>query len=41
MLKELGDGYFVILVNESHDVSYEQKMNVVLQYVDRMGFVME
>ncbi|XP_047268079.1 zinc finger MYM-type protein 1-like [Capsicum annuum] len=41
ILEELNGGYFSLLVDESFDVSHKEKMDIILRYVDRMGFVME
>ena len=41
ILEELGDGYFSILVDESHDVPCTQQMTLILRVVDKRGFVMK
>ena len=41
ILEELGDDYFAILVDKSHDVSCKQQMTIVLRYGDKRNFVME
>ncbi|XP_057545809.1 uncharacterized protein LOC130824809 [Amaranthus tricolor] len=41
ILKELGDDYFPILVDESRDVSCKKQMGLLLTYVDKKGFIME
>ena len=41
ILKELGDDYFAILVDESRDFSCKQQMALVLRYVDKRGFVIK
>ncbi|XP_055826594.1 uncharacterized protein LOC129895003 [Solanum dulcamara] len=41
IIKELNGDYFSLLVDESFDVSHKEQMAVVLQYVDRRGFVIE
>ncbi|XP_049373450.1 uncharacterized protein LOC125838434 [Solanum verrucosum] len=40
ILEELNGDYFALLVDESFDISRKEQMTIVLQYVDRMGFVM-
>ncbi|XP_049388127.1 uncharacterized protein LOC125852440 [Solanum stenotomum] len=40
ILEELNGDYFVLLVDESFDISRKEQMAIVLRYVDRMGFVM-
>ncbi|XP_015170426.1 zinc finger MYM-type protein 1-like [Solanum tuberosum] len=41
IIKKLNGDYFSLLVDKSFDVSRKEQMTVVLQYVDRRGFVME
>nr|XP_016502888.1 PREDICTED: zinc finger MYM-type protein 1-like [Nicotiana tabacum] len=41
IIKELNGDYFALLVDESFNVSQKEQMAIVLQYVDRMGFVVE
>ncbi|PIN08838.1 hypothetical protein CDL12_18585 [Handroanthus impetiginosus] len=41
IIKDLGDDYFAILVDESRDVSGKEQMVVVLRYVDKRGFIIE
>nr|GEY11120.1 hypothetical protein [Tanacetum cinerariifolium] len=39
IIKEIGDGMFSLLVDESSDVSKKEQMALVLRYVDRLGIV--
>ncbi|XP_055824242.1 uncharacterized protein LOC129892684 [Solanum dulcamara] len=41
ILEELNGDYFVLLVDESFDVSRKEKMAIVFRYIDKKGFVME
>ncbi|XP_055835135.1 uncharacterized protein LOC129903612 [Solanum dulcamara] len=41
ILEELNGDYFVLLVDESFDVSRKEQMAIVFRYIDRKGFVME
>ncbi|KAI8548200.1 hypothetical protein RHMOL_Rhmol07G0254500 [Rhododendron molle] len=41
IIRDLGDGPFSIWIDETHDVSKEDQMIVVLRYVDRKGQVIE
>ncbi|KAH0755038.1 hypothetical protein KY290_025308 [Solanum tuberosum] len=41
IIQELNGDYFALLVDESFDVSRREQMDIVLRYVDRMGFLME
>ncbi|CAI0560943.1 unnamed protein product [Linum tenue] len=41
ILKDLGDGFFAILVDEARDVSIKEQMAVVIRYVDGGGYVVE
>jgi len=41
ILEEFGNGYFSILVDESHDVPCTQQMTLILRVVDKRGFVMK
>jgi hypothetical protein len=41
IMKDIGDGLFSILVDESRDVSVKEQMSVVLRYVNQKGQVME
>ncbi|CAI0430130.1 unnamed protein product [Linum tenue] len=39
ILRDLGDDYFAILVDETRDVSIKEQMVVVICYVDGIGYV--
>ena len=41
IVNDLGDGYFVILVDESQDVSTKEQRAVDLRYVNKYGHVIE
>ncbi|XP_076902696.1 uncharacterized protein LOC143557528 [Bidens hawaiensis] len=41
IFEELGNDVFSILVDESRDISKKEQMDVVLRYVDKLGFVKE
>ncbi|PIN23845.1 hypothetical protein CDL12_03425 [Handroanthus impetiginosus] len=41
IIKDLGDDYFAVLVDESRDVSGKEQMAIVLRYIDKRGFIME
>ncbi|KAJ9538893.1 hypothetical protein OSB04_031626 [Centaurea solstitialis] len=41
IISDLGDEFFSILVDESHDVSIKEQMSVVLRYVNSKGNVIE
>ncbi|XP_015169027.1 zinc finger MYM-type protein 1-like [Solanum tuberosum] len=41
ILEELNGDHFTLLVDESFDVSRKEQMAIVLQFIDRMRFVME
>ncbi|CAL1403229.1 unnamed protein product [Linum trigynum] len=41
ILKDIGDDFFAILVDESRDVSIKEQMAIVLRYVDGQGCVVE
>ena len=41
ILKDLGESSFVILVDESHDISVKEQLTIVLRYVDKWGHVIE
>ncbi|GJT15056.1 zinc finger MYM-type protein 1-like protein [Tanacetum coccineum] len=41
IIKEIEDGAFSLLVDESSDVSKKEQMALVLRYVDRLGIVKE
>ncbi|XP_062180364.1 uncharacterized protein LOC133884813 [Phragmites australis] len=39
--KEIGDGYFSILIDESRDISIKEQMTVIVRFVNKKGKVME
>ncbi|KAL6522340.1 hypothetical protein OROHE_016893 [Orobanche hederae] len=41
IVSDLGDDFFSVLVDESHDVSIKEQMSVVVRYVDTKGLVIE
>ncbi|XP_042038401.1 zinc finger MYM-type protein 1-like [Salvia splendens] len=41
IMKELGDGLFSIMVDESQDCSVKEKMAIVIRYVNKNGEIME
>ena len=41
IIKDLGNAFFSILVDESHDLLGNEQMTVVLRYVDKKGHVIE
>ncbi|CAH9113437.1 unnamed protein product [Cuscuta epithymum] len=41
IIADIGDDVFALLVDESSDVSYKEKMAMVLRYVDKCGMVKE
>ncbi|GAV66288.1 Dimer_Tnp_hAT domain-containing protein/DUF4371 domain-containing protein [Cephalotus follicularis] len=41
IIKDLGDEFFAILVDEGRDLSIKEQMVVILRYVDRKGNVLE
>ncbi|CAI0548692.1 unnamed protein product [Linum tenue] len=41
IIKDLGDSFFCILVDESRDVSIKEQMVLVIRYVDKNGCVIE
>ena len=41
IIEDLGDEYFAILVDESHDVSHKEQMALAIRYVDKRGFSVE
>lgn len=41
IFQEIGDDVFVLLVDESSDVSKKEQMAVVLRYVDKLGLIKE
>nr|XP_011468585.1 PREDICTED: zinc finger MYM-type protein 1-like [Fragaria vesca subsp. vesca] len=41
IIKDIGDAFFSILVDESRDVSVKEQMAVIFRYVDKNGYVIE
>ncbi|KAJ9552299.1 hypothetical protein OSB04_016344 [Centaurea solstitialis] len=41
IVSDLGDDFFLVLVDESRDVSIKEQMNVVVRYVDTKGHIIE
>ena len=41
IIKDIGDAFFSILVDESRDVSVKEQMTVIFRYVDKNGCVIE
>ncbi|KAK4256472.1 hypothetical protein QN277_009328 [Acacia crassicarpa] len=41
IISDLGDDYFSLLVDEARDVAIKEPMAVVLQYVNKQGFIVE
>eukprot|EP00258_Populus_trichocarpa_P045430 XP_024461449.1 zinc finger MYM-type protein 1 [Populus trichocarpa] len=41
IIKDLGDSFFSILIDESRDISIKEQMVVVLRYVDNNGHIIE
>ncbi|XP_028551808.1 zinc finger MYM-type protein 1-like [Dendrobium catenatum] len=41
IMKDIGDSYYAILVDESHDVSTKEQLAVAVRYVDSLGQVVE
>ncbi|KAL9680393.1 hypothetical protein QQ045_018272 [Rhodiola kirilowii] len=39
IIEEIGDDEFALLVDESSDVSYKEKMAVILRFVDKCGII--
>ena len=39
IIKDLDNGFFSILVDESRDISMKEQMAVILLYVDKKGIV--
>ena len=40
-MKDLDNGFFLILVDESHDISVKEQMALVLHYVNKKGIIIE
>ena len=41
IIKDLNNGFFSILVNESRDISVKEQMSLVLRYVNKKGTIIE
>lgn len=41
IIKDIGDSFFSLLVDEARDISTKEQMSVVLRYVNKNGFVIE
>ncbi|XP_050255064.1 uncharacterized protein LOC126700944 [Quercus robur] len=41
IIKDLDNGFFSILVDESHDISVKEQMSLVLYYVNKKGIIIE
>uniref|UniRef100_A0A7N2LFT8 Zinc finger MYM-type protein 1-like n=1 Tax=Quercus lobata TaxID=97700 RepID=A0A7N2LFT8_QUELO len=41
IIKDLDNGFFSILVDESHDISMKEQMSFVLRYVNKKGIIIE
>ena len=41
IVKDIGDDFYTILVDESHDIASKEQMAVVLGYVNRNGYIIE
>ncbi|XP_050256643.1 uncharacterized protein LOC126702070 [Quercus robur] len=41
IIKDLDNGFFSILVDESHDISVKEQMSLVLRYVNKKGIIIE
>ena len=41
IIKDLDNGFFSILVDESHDISVKKKMSLVFRYVNKKGIIIE
>ena len=40
-IKDLDNGFFLILVDESHDISVKEQMALVLRYVNKKGIIIK
>ncbi|PKU77594.1 hypothetical protein MA16_Dca013715 [Dendrobium catenatum] len=40
-MKDIGDSYYVVIIDESCDVSIKEKLTVALRYVDNLDKVIE
>ena len=41
IIKDLDNGFFSILVDESHDISVKERMSLVLCYVNKKGTIIK
>ena len=41
IIKDLDDGFFSILVDESRDISVKEQMSLILHYVNKKGIIIE
>ena len=41
IIKDLDNGFFSILVDESHDISVKEQMSLILRYVNKKGIIIE
>ncbi|KAL4615757.1 hypothetical protein ACB092_07G150100 [Castanea dentata] len=41
IIKDLDNGFFLILVDESHDISVKEQMTLVLRYVNKKGIIIK
>ena len=41
IIKDLDNGFFSILVNESRDISVKEQMSPVLRYVNKKGIIIK
>ena len=41
IIKDLDNGFFSILVDESRDISVKEQMSLVLRYVNKKGIIIE
>ena len=41
IIKDLDNGFFSILVDESRDISVKEQMTLVLHYVSKKGIIIE
>ena len=41
IIKDLDNEFFLILVDESHDISVKEQMTLILHYVNKKGIIIE
>ena len=41
IVKDIGDDFYTILVDESRDIASKEQMAVVLRYVNKNGYIIE